>query len=419
MAKVITITSGQDGVGKTSIGVNLALRLSQRGKRVCLFDATIGLETIKSLLGVKPDGTLKEILGSRRSLADILVQNYHGIDVLPDSPAMEQLRGFESASPKPPARPFDSLHNYDYFLIDTSAGLSRTTLAFCLASAEVILVITPESDSLTSTDSLIRMLHANSYAGELTAVVNRCETIDDGRHAYSTLHKIAKSHVDVDIPLLGLVFEDAEIERSVEERRAVALSRPESVASRCIRNLATKLVEERAANADDKDMQGFWSRLFWLVDQPLILPRSDRDAETLVAEIPQPRTGIVAAAGSGVGNRTTTPVTPMNQMVATLSEWLAKAHEWQAAHKGGIWHWTSRSRLAGDVSGAETMARLLRDFPYQKQQVGYRKSKMDVYYVERDGQPTLACTFHGAAVATEDHQGNLKSPEASRRQLKR
>jgi len=399
--------------------VNLALRLSQRGKRVCLFDAAIGVEMIKSLLGAKPDGTLKEIPGSRRSLADILVQNYHGIDVLPDSPAMEQLRGFDSASPKPPTRSFDSLHDYDYFLIDTSVGLSRTTAAFCLASAEVILVLTPETDSIAGTYSLMRMLHANNYAGELTAVVNRCETIDDGRRAYGTLRKIAKSRVDLDIPLLGLVFEDAEIERSVEERRAVALSRPESVASRCIRNLATRLAEERFENSDDKDMQGFWSRLLWLIGQPLILPRSDRDAETLAAEIPQTQTGIVAAVGSGYGNRTTAPLTPMNQMVATLSEWLAKAHEWQAAHKGGLLHWTSRSRLAGDVSGAETMARLLRDFPYKKQQVGYRKSKMDIYYVERDGQSTLACTFHGEAVAKQDHEGDLKSPEVSREQIKR
>jgi len=424
MTKVITITSGHMGVGKTSIAVNLALRLSQRGKKVCLFDALRGLDVVNGLLGVQPDGSLKEYVGSRRSLSDMLVKNYYGIDMLPDSPAMEQLVGFDVTPPVSEGPLFKSADHYDYFLVDAPAGLSRTGLTFCLASAEVIVVITPEPESLSSAYSLIKTLQTNGFKGELAAVVNRCENIDDGRQAYSALQATAASEFNVEIPLLGLVYEDTELTKSAEDHQAVTLSKPESVASRCIRNVAKRIVEDRPRLSADEDMQSFWNRLLLFMSQPLMLPEADGEVETVATRArqhstkPAPATRLHADRVNKDSQLQSTIVSE-NQMISTLNEWLAKARDWQVRHPGSFGVRSMASRIARDVSGTQTMAKLLRKYPYKKEHVGYRKKKMDVYYVEREGLPPLACAFHGQAEAEGRHGKRRQLHQVKNQRLKR
>ena len=133
MTRTITITSGKGGVGKTNISVNVALHLASLGYRTCLFDADLGLANINILLGLSPEYNLEDVISDRHSLQDIIIRNYKGIDIIPGSSGVEEMANLESDQVDHLIQSFSELDGYDFLLFDTSAGVSRNVLAFCLS----------------------------------------------------------------------------------------------------------------------------------------------------------------------------------------------------------------------------------------------------------------------------------------------
>ena len=122
--KTITITSGKGGVGKTNISVNLALHLSTLGYRTCLYDADLGLANINILLGLHPEHSIEDVIFNRRSLQDIIIRDYKGIDIIPGSSGVEKMANLEGGQVEHLTRSFSELDGYDFLLLDTSAGIS-------------------------------------------------------------------------------------------------------------------------------------------------------------------------------------------------------------------------------------------------------------------------------------------------------
>jgi flagellar biosynthesis protein FlhG len=149
MSRIITVTSGKGGVGKTNISVNMALYLASQKYRVCLFDADMGLANIDILLGLYPEYTLEDVLTREKRLQDVIIRDYSGIDIIPGSSGVRKM-----ADPEPGEIDFlmdalSELQDYDFFFFDTSAGISKNVISFCMASPEIILVVTPEPTSWT------------------------------------------------------------------------------------------------------------------------------------------------------------------------------------------------------------------------------------------------------------------------------
>ncbi len=264
MANVITITSGKGGVGKTSISLNLSLCLAGAGHRVCLFDADLGLANVNVLTGIIPAHGLDAVISGEKKLEDIMIRNFQGIDIIPGSSGVEKMADLTAAEARRLIQAFLQMDSYDYFIFDTSAGISSQVMAFCWASHQMILVITPEPTSLTDAYSLLKVLSRTPARTlpPVRVVVNQVKTAASARSAYAKLRQTVKKFLSLKITALGIVARDANVPISVVSQVPFTMLFPGSAASRCIRSLAMKIKDGAAG---DLPMEIFWDQCLELM----------------------------------------------------------------------------------------------------------------------------------------------------------
>lgn len=259
MAKVITITSGKGGVGKTSISLNLSLALAVEGFRVCLFDADLGLANVNILTGIFPEHGLEQVISGDLTLEDILVRNFQGIDIIPGSSGIEKIADLTPRESRRLINSFLALKAYDYFILDTSAGISSQVLSFCRASHEMILVVTPEPTSLTDAYSLLKVLSKHKTLPRVKVVINQVKTATAAKNAYTRLKETVHKFLPIRITPLGIVAQDRNVPISIISQNPFFVLFPETHASRCIRAIAIKLGKEPGATSD-MPMELFWDQ---------------------------------------------------------------------------------------------------------------------------------------------------------------
>ncbi len=259
MAKVITIASGKGGVGKTSIGLNLSLSLSAAGYKVCLFDADLGLANVNILTGLYPEKGLAEVIEGEVALSDIMIRDYNGIDIIPGSSGVEKLADLTRSQAAELVRAFLDLAAYDYFILDTSAGISAQVLSFCRASQEMILVATPEPTSLTDAYSLLKVLSRETPMPRVRVVINQVRSAASAKQAYAKLKKTVHRFLKISISPLGIVARDANVPIAVVSQIPFFILFPDTPASRCIRSVALKLVKDFRRD-EDIPVEVFWDQ---------------------------------------------------------------------------------------------------------------------------------------------------------------
>jgi len=259
MTRFICITSGKGGVGKTSIAVNLAVQLAQRGKRVCLIDADWGLANVNVMLKLQPQHTLEDMITSGLSLDEVLLRNVQGVDIIPGSSGSERMMALTAEQLGRLANAMQDLDGYDFVLIDSSSGIARNVLALSLACPEVLMVITPEPTSMTDAYALLKLLHAERYQGRVQVVVNHARNHTVGRHTYDKFREVVDFYLQLRLPLLGMVQEDERMQKAVLAQQALSTRNPESPAARDIGSLAGQLLLERDS-AETLDTETFWQR---------------------------------------------------------------------------------------------------------------------------------------------------------------
>ncbi len=259
MTRFISITSGKGGVGKTSIAVNLAVQLAQRGKRVCLFDADWGLANVNIMLRLQPQHTLEDLIVSGLSLDDILLHDYHGVDIIPGGSGSDWMTALTPEQLGRLANALHALDDYDFVLIDSSSGIARNVLSFSLASLEVLMVITPEPTSMTDAYALLKLLHAEQYEGCIRVVVNHSRNHSVGRHSFHKFREVVEFYLKRKLPLLGLIQADERMHKAVLAQQALSTRNPESPAARDIGSLAGQLLLE-AHSVGVLDTAAFWQR---------------------------------------------------------------------------------------------------------------------------------------------------------------
>ena len=269
MTRTIAISSGKGGVGKTNIGVNLALQMARLGYRTCLFDADLGLANTNILLRLNPEKNLEDVIDRTCTLDDIILRDYHGIDIIPGSSGIEKMVNLDENAVNRLIQAFVSLKDYDFLFFDTSAGVSRDVLAFCLTSEELLLVITPEPTSLTDAYALLKILTMNDFSGHARVVVNNCRDIPSAKNAYTTFKQTVQNYLQVDIAPLGIILQDPRVTEAVKSQQALLTLFPECNASKCIRLLAKNLLERCPTNPSPDGLSLFWKRCFQLLCSPV------------------------------------------------------------------------------------------------------------------------------------------------------
>ncbi len=258
MAKIITIASGKGGVGKTSISLNLSLALAASGHRVCLFDADLGLANVNILTGLFPEHGLEDVICGEYSLGDIMIKDFQGIDIIPGSSGVEKIADMTSKEAQRLILSFLELSVYDYFILDTSAGISSQVLSFCRASHEMILVATPEPTSLTDAYSLLKVLSKHPGLPRIKVVINHVKTASAAKKAYARLKETVHKFLPIQISPLGIVAQDHNVPISVVSQIPFFMLFPDTDASRCIRSIALKLVKDPLGKS--MPMELFWDR---------------------------------------------------------------------------------------------------------------------------------------------------------------
>ncbi|HQH26205.1 MAG TPA: MinD/ParA family protein [Oligoflexia bacterium] len=261
-AKVISVTSGKGGVGKTHTTINLGLALCSMGKRVLLLDADLGLANINIMLGFKPAATLHDVLSGGAAIRDILVRYTDGLDVIPAAsgiPEMVSLGEDEKASL---ISGFDEFAtDYDYVLVDTAAGIGDSVLYFNAAAEQVLVVIDPEPTSITDAYALIKVMAAQWSSKEFDVIVNRVPVGSDGRGPFAKLAAAAGKFLPVSLNYMGAIAEDDSLVDAVMKQTPLLKLYPNARASRDIYRLAKKISANEGSRTPKGGLQFFFRSL--------------------------------------------------------------------------------------------------------------------------------------------------------------
>jgi flagellar biosynthesis protein FlhG len=273
MTTTIVITSGKGGVGKTNISVNVALELARRQQRTCLLDADLGLANVNILLGITPEMTLDDFLFGSVPFEDIIVETEFGIDLIPGSSGIEQMANLDSAQLSRMVQGFSLLDGYDNLLIDTSSGISRGVISFCLAATETLIVLTGEATSLADGYAVLKVLAANGYSGTVKILINKCSSLQHAQKIFLHFKSVADKHLKISIAPGGAVLADRQIEQAVYRQIPFTTLFPESMASQCIRAIVSNLLANVEADAGEPELlKDFWSRYYDCIQSDLVLP---------------------------------------------------------------------------------------------------------------------------------------------------
>ncbi len=274
MTQTIVISSGKGGVGKTNISVNAAIELAQRNYRTCLFDADLGLANVCILLGIQPENTLDDYIFGDKNLSEIILPTKFGIDVIPGSSGIEKMANLAQEDIADLVTAFAQIPGYDYFLIDTSSGISRGVIAFCLAGSQTIIVITAEATSLTDAYALLKVMACNNYSGTVKILVNKSPSVPQAKETYLRFKDVVSRHLKIDISPAGIILNDPNIETSITRQEPALLLYPDSLACQCIRAMVSNLLKSDAGQHQGDDLNEFWQRYFDYALQDLSLPET-------------------------------------------------------------------------------------------------------------------------------------------------
>lgn len=242
-AKVITVTSGKGGVGKTSLSVNLAIQLGRLGKRVVVFDADFGLANIEIMLGVRPAYNLADLMYRGKTIEEIITYGPEDIGFISGGSGINELANLTRD------QVFSMIHRLgeldriaDVIIVDTGAGISDTVLEFVAASEEVLLVATPEPTSITDAYALLKTLNKKaSYRPEKTVVKMVANQVRGEREAAELFEKlgvVVAKFLDIEVDFLGSIPYNKNMQRAVMRQAPVSISDPESDTARAVRNIA-------------------------------------------------------------------------------------------------------------------------------------------------------------------------------------
>lgn len=249
-AKVITITSGKGGVGKSNMAVNLAVHFRKMGKRVIIFDADFGLANVEVMFGTVPKYNLTKLLEGEMKIEDIITKGPEDIGFISGGSGIVGLNNLNKSQIDYLISNLSYLNELtDVLIIDTGAGVSDSVLDFVLASPEVVLVTTPEPSSLTDSYSLIKALYKNpgfiKNGTNIRLVANKVNSRDEAMAVYNKIKTVTTKFLSGEVKYLGMVPQDDTLEKAVRNQKIVSLSYPKAKSSKAFETIAYELLEEK------------------------------------------------------------------------------------------------------------------------------------------------------------------------------
>lgn len=239
--RVIAVTSGKGGVGKTNVSVNLAIALAEEGQRVMLMDADLGLANVDVMLGLHPEYDLSHVIQGERTLEEIIVSGPAGVHIVPASSGTKMMAELSPMEHAGMIRAFSELsYPLDVLIIDTAAGISDSVVSFSRAAQEVIVVVCDEPASITDAYALIKLLNREYGIQRFRVLANMAHSAQEGRELFSKIARVTERYLDVTLDFMGAVPYDDYLRKAIKRQKAVVEAYPRARASMAFKTLAQK-----------------------------------------------------------------------------------------------------------------------------------------------------------------------------------
>lgn len=245
-SRVITISSGKGGVGKSSFTLNLAIYLASLNKRVLIIDADFGLANIEVLLGVRPPYNFYHMIKGEKNISEIITDTKYGIKFISGGNGLKELSNVNSSEIKYFIEQFEYIDEIaDIIIIDTGAGISSSVTNFLMASDENIIVTTPEPTSFTDAYTLIKIIKEQTQdMDKINVVINKTDDKYEADRIYSKIAHVCKKFLSIDVENIGDIPTDINLIKAVKQQKPAIISFPECEYSMAIRQIGDRILNE-------------------------------------------------------------------------------------------------------------------------------------------------------------------------------
>ena len=267
LSRVITITSGKGGVGKSNLAINLAISLSRLGKKVIVLDADFGLANIEVMLGIRPQYNLSDLMFRGRSLSEIITKGPENVGFISGGSGIREMTSLTREQLiNLSARLSELDRQADVVIIDTGAGISENVMEFVMSSAEVFFIATPEPTSITDAYALLKTLnHQPEFTREhchIKLIANKVNNEKNGKELFEKLSVVADKFLNISLEYMGAIPSDTNMSKAVMKQQPLTIAYPNSQAARAIDDMARSITApqgETLVKSKRKGLAGIFS----------------------------------------------------------------------------------------------------------------------------------------------------------------
>lgn len=263
--KVISVTSGKGGVGKTTLISNIAIYLSQIGKKVLIFDGDLGMANVDIFFGTKTKGNLFDVLECEKEISEIIVEVSKNIYLLPGGSGVFELQNISALQRR---ALLDSISQipmfFDYLLIDTAPGISDNVLFLNSAAQQISVVITPDPSSFADSYALIKVLNQKYRENKFSIICNQVKDAQEGLNLYRKFNDVTTRFLNVNLQYLGEVPMDENLRLANQKQRLILKQDPQALASTAISKICTQIERKPAQDTAKGGLQIFWEQVIGL-----------------------------------------------------------------------------------------------------------------------------------------------------------
>lgn len=241
-AKVLAITSGKGGVGKTNIAVNLGICMAASRKKVLLVDADLSLSNLDVIMNFNSKYNISHLLKGQKSIEEIIHTGPEGMEIICGVSGLEEFANISKFQRQRLLSELSKLqNNTDTIIIDTAAGISKSVIGFCLAADHVLVVTTPEATAMTDAYATIKVLVGNKFTNRISLIVNMAETVEEGKKTYLQIANVVRQFLNTHVYNAGVLLRDERVISAVRLRKPVVLTYPKAKITSSLVALAAKL----------------------------------------------------------------------------------------------------------------------------------------------------------------------------------
>ena len=259
--RVIAVSSGKGGVGKTNMSINIAIAYAQLGKKVLVMDADLGLANVNVAMGIIPKYNLYHLIRQKKKMKDIIIDTDFGIQIVAGASGFSKIANLSDTERDHFIKEISNMDAVDVIIIDTSAGVSTNVLDFIAAADDAVIVTTPEPTAITDAYGIIKIIATeidNMNLG-IKLIVNRVKSVTEGKKVAERVINIASQFLNLKVDYLGYVYDDPQVSQAILKQKPFMIVDPESKASVCIKHIVSRL--EKVEYKEGGGLKKFLSRL--------------------------------------------------------------------------------------------------------------------------------------------------------------